>query len=128
MSLVIRLFGTMDIEVNGVPAQRTRTRRELWLLAWLLLHHDREVERDWLAILFWPDSPQQGALHNLRRSLTNLRDVLGPEADRILSPTPRTLRLEVSGADIDVVKFDAAIKPGESASLHTALSLYRGPL
>jgi predicted ATPase/DNA-binding SARP family transcriptional activator len=128
MSLEIRAFGTMKIQFNGVAAERTRTRKELWLLAWLLLHHDREVDRDWLASLFWPDSGEQGALQNLRRSLTNLRAVLGSEAQRLLSPTPRTLRLDVSEADIDVLAFDAAIKRGECDSLKTAVELYRGPL
>src|SRR5688500_39722 len=112
MSLGIRAFGTMEVQINGVSAERTRTRTELWLLAWLILHHEREADRNWLAALFWPDSPEQNALHNLRRSLTNLRGVLGPEAERILSPTPRTLRLDVSGAEIDVLTFDAAIKQG----------------
>jgi predicted ATPase/DNA-binding SARP family transcriptional activator len=105
-----------------------RTRKEQWLLALLLLHHDRPQERAWLAETLWPDSLRERALQNLRRSLNELRHVLGPDGVRLLSPTPRTLSFDVSGADIDVLRFDAAIRRGERVALEEAISLYRGPL
>src|SRR5207302_8267516 len=67
-------------------------------------------------------------LYNLRRNLTDLRDALGPEAHRLQTPTPRTLRLDLAGADVDVLRFDAAIAAGDGPSLERAVRLYRGPL
>src|SRR5262249_8400620 len=68
------------------------------------------------------------ALANLRNSLKDLRQALGPQANRLRSPTTRTLMLELAGAQVDVVAFDAAIARGDIASLQEAMALYRGPL
>jgi predicted ATPase/DNA-binding SARP family transcriptional activator len=86
------------------------------------------VARDWLAGLLWRDSSSAQALYNLRRNLTDLRDALGPEAHRLQTPTSRTLRLDLAGADVDVLRFDAAIAAGDGPSLESAVHLYRGPL
>src|SRR5207244_23887 len=111
----------------------------------LALRHGCELEREWLAGLLWPDSPQRAALHNLRNCLTALRSALGSEAGRLLSPHPGTLALDLTGASVDVLAFDAALargageerlgcaadsdggrSPGEA--LEEAVALYRGPL
>src|SRR5206468_3215494 len=57
-----------------------------------------------------------------------LRQALRPEGDRLRSPTPRTLSLDLAGAEVDVLLFDTAIARGDTASLGLAVSLYRGPL
>ena len=43
-------------------------------------------------------------------------------------PNPHTLSLDLTGADADVVTYDAAIARGDAASLAVAVSCYRGPL
>jgi predicted ATPase/DNA-binding SARP family transcriptional activator len=126
--LVIRLFGGFQAQVHGAALPPLRSRTAQWLLALLMLRHETPVERAWLAATFWPDSSQAQSLSNLRRNLVDLRDALGPEAHRLLSPTPRTLRLNLSEADCDWLSFDAAIARGDHASLQTAIALYRGPL
>jgi hypothetical protein len=65
---------------------------------------------------------------NLRISLADLRRALGPEAERLRSPAPRTLSLDLSGADVDVVAFDRAIAGDDASALERAVLLYRGPL
>src|SRR5215467_6695651 len=97
-SLLIRLLGPFEVIVNGAPMPRPRARAGQWLLALLALRHDRLTERAWLAGLLWSESSHEQALFNLRRNLTDLRRTLGMEADRIQSPTSRTLRLDLSGA------------------------------
>src|SRR5215472_4326161 len=82
----IRLFGTFEMQQNGVSLPRARTRKEPVLLALLALRHDLALDRDWLAGMFWPDSTESQALYNLRRSLGNLRQILGQEAYRLQSP------------------------------------------
>lgn len=126
--LTIHLIGTFQMEQGGLPLPRLRSRSEQWLLALLILHHRQAVDRDWLAGVLWSDTPQAQALRNLRRSLNNLRHVLGTEAARIFAPTPRTIAFDVSGMVCDVVAFDSAIRRGDSVSLTKAVELYRGSL
>ena len=105
---------------------RVRTRSVEWLLALLVLRHGLPVDRSWLAGTLWPDSEQQQALHNLRDMLVHLRKALGPERERIQSPTRDTLTLDLEGAQVDVLKFDAAMRAG--GDLKAAVALYLGPL
>src|SRR5258708_35316514 len=107
--LTLRLLGACEVTVHGRPLPPLRYRKELWLLALLALRHDREVARDVLAALFWPEAEESQARYYLRRSLSNLRRALGSEARRLLTPTPRTVRLDLSDADCDLLAHDAAI-------------------
>jgi predicted ATPase/DNA-binding SARP family transcriptional activator len=126
--LTLRLFGSFEALLDGQPMPRLRSRKGEWLLALLALRAGRAVERDWLAGVLWPESTKSQGLALLRRTLTDLRRALGPEAARLCSPTLQTLRLELCSASVDVVAFDEAIAAGDSASLTRAGSLYRGPL
>ena len=126
------LLGRCEIHVRGLALPPPRYRKEWWLLALLALRHDRELSRDALAAAFWPESDPDRALLYLRRSLTNLRHALGAEAVRLSSPTPRTLRFDMSGAFADVAAFDQALHKTSSRSLSEealalAVDLYQGP-
>jgi predicted ATPase/DNA-binding SARP family transcriptional activator len=127
-SFSLRLLGPFAACVNGAPLPPLRTRKEIWLLGLLVLHHPRPLDRTWLAGLLWPNSGEAAALTNLRKSLQSLRRVLGSEAYRLLSPAPRTLALDLAGADVDLLAFDVAMARGDPACLAAAVALYRGPL
>src|SRR5262249_29839333 len=109
----LRLFGDVVVQIDSRPVPPLRYRKSLWLLALLALNHGRELDRAWLSALLWPESSGPQSLYNLRRSLAELRRVLGPEGQRLGSPTPRTLALDLTGAQVDVVAFDAAIACGD---------------
>jgi DNA-binding SARP family transcriptional activator len=126
--LVIRLFGSFEAWVHGEPLRRLRTRKGEWLLALLALRDGKDLERDWLAGTLWPESLNEQALLSLRKSLQDLRQALGPETHRLRAPTRPTLRLDLTGADVDALTFDAAIARADAASLEEAVGLYRGPL
>jgi predicted ATPase/class 3 adenylate cyclase/Tfp pilus assembly protein PilF len=128
VSLSIQLFGTFEVQVNGTPLPRLRAHTGDALLALLTLRHNRDVERAWLAGTLLPDSSLSQGLATMRRYLTDLRRALGSEAWRLGSPTTLSLTLDLSGADCDVVAFDAAIAQGDDESLEQAVTLYRGPL
>jgi predicted ATPase/DNA-binding SARP family transcriptional activator len=74
------------------------------------------------------------ALVNLRVSLNDLRHALGAESARLHAPerssrrAQRALVLDLEGADVDLIDFDAAVTRGDRMSLAAAVSLYRGPL
>jgi predicted ATPase/DNA-binding SARP family transcriptional activator len=126
--LSIHLLGPFEVRVRGAAMRSGRTRSVDWLLALLVLRQGREVFRSWLAGLFWPESSEAQALSNLRRNLMDLRQALGPEADRLRTPNRATLGLDLTDADADVIRFDAAIGAGDTDSLREAVALYRGPL
>jgi DNA-binding SARP family transcriptional activator len=126
--LTLRLFGPFEVCVGGAPLPRLRARKGQWLLALLTLHAHRDVERAWLAGTLWPASPEPQAFNNLRVNLTDLRRALGPEAVRLHSPTIHSLRLDLSGAEADLLVFDQAISCGGIRALEQAVALYRGPL
>src|SRR5262245_40361544 len=63
-----RLLGGFDVLVNGQPLPPLRSRREQWLLTLLVLRHDRDTSRDWLATTLWPDVEERQALFYLRKS------------------------------------------------------------
>ncbi len=125
--LEIDLFGPLSIRVNGTPLPPMPSRKGAYLLALLTLRHGREVERDYLAGLLWPDSDQEKALFNLRQMLLRVRQALGDEAWRIDAPSRHTLRLDLRGASADVVEFDAELSRSEPEAWRTAVARYRGP-
>lgn len=126
-NLRICLLGPFDVQIEGRAMPRFRSRKERLLLALLVLRHGREVRRDWLAETLWPDSRIDQSLAYLRQSLCLLRRAMGSQAGR-LQATVHWLRLDIDGADVDFVKFDAAIVRGDDASLQVAIGLYTGPL
>src|SRR4051812_46005694 len=127
-ALTLRLFGPLQVLVAGEPPPRVRRRSTEWLLALLALRHGHTVDRSWLAGQLWPESDPSQGLHNLRNALVELRRGLGRERARLRSPTRDTLTLDLDGAEVDVVRFDAALKAADGAALQTAVALYTGPL
>jgi DNA-binding SARP family transcriptional activator len=127
-ALTIRLFGSPEVFVDGVPLAPLHSRKELWPLALLTLRDGRAIERSWLAEMLWPEQPADRSLATLRRELTDLRRALGPAASFLRSPSRSTLRLELPAGAADVTAFDEAIARGDPASLELAVGLYRGPL
>jgi DNA-binding SARP family transcriptional activator len=126
--LTILLFGPMLVLVEGLPLPHLRSRKGLWLLALLVLRHGRPVEREWLAGTLWPDMDQSQAFDNLRPVLSELRKALGSAHAHLQSPNRHSLMLDLTGAEADVLTFDAAIASQDPPALERAVSLYRGPL
>lgn len=123
----VQFLGTFAMWRGEERLPTLRTRKEAWLLALLVLRHPEPIERARLAGTLWPDSEETKARYNLRRSLNNLRTVLGPDALRLIEPAPHTLGLTLEGAWTDLTAFDTAIRSNTPDSLRQALDLYRGP-
>jgi DNA-binding SARP family transcriptional activator len=118
----------MQVRVHGLPLPAFRSRKPLWLLALLSLRSNRPVEREWLAGALWPDSDQSQAIANLRPVLSELRRALATQGNRVQSPDRHTLALDLTDAEVDLLRFDAAIASGTLSALEQAVGLYRGPL
>src|SRR5262245_4319984 len=104
--LSITLFGSVAVSVRGQPLPPLRSRPAEWLLALLVLRHGRALARAALATTLWPESRHEQALLNLRRALLELRQALGPEAERLSSPTRDSLLLDLTGTTVDLLAFD----------------------
>jgi DNA-binding SARP family transcriptional activator len=128
--LDLRLFGPFEARVHGAPLPHLRSRKGQYLLALLTLRAGlaAPTDRSWLVGTLWPNSDEIQGHASLRSSLKDLRQALGPEAGRLCSPTPRSLHLDLEGARVDVLSFDAAMARGDPASLESAVALHRGPL
>ena len=71
------LLGTPRLEQSSQPVLLSR-RKEIGLLAYLAFGR-REVSRDTLATLLWPNNDDSHARGSLRRLLSEIRKLLGPD-------------------------------------------------
>ena len=81
--LTIRTLGPPDLALDGVAADTSRN-KAIALLVYLAVTGQR-VRRDALAALFWPDHEQSKAYAYLRRTLWEIKEMLGEgwvEAER----------------------------------------------
>ncbi|MBC7808961.1 MAG: AAA-like domain-containing protein, partial [Akkermansiaceae bacterium] len=127
--LTLRLLGPMEVLCHGRPLPPLRTHKGLWLIALLTLRQGAPVDRAWLATTLWSGSFPLQAQYNLRRCLSDLRTALGTEAHRIETPSARTIRLDLSDADVDIKSLESAVRaPVARQVLEDAAALYRGEL
>jgi predicted ATPase/DNA-binding SARP family transcriptional activator len=126
--LELRLFGPFEARLHASASIAFPSRKAQWLLAYLALHADQEIARDRLAEIFWPDSEPQKALFNLRQTLSQLRQALGPAAECLHAQGQQSLRLEGCRVWRDIAHFEAALLRNERAGWEQAVEIYRGSL
>ena len=129
------ILGPPRLEIGGKTV-RLETRKALALLAYLALN-DQEYQRDTLTALLWPELAQSRARAALRRTLTPLKNALGPTA---LLTTRETVELNPEySLWVDACAFeqgaDAIAAHGHDAHdicarcfepIETSIALYRG--
>lgn len=125
----LRLFGKPLVRANGQDVTNRLSKRAVLLLAILALHRGEPVERQKLANLLWPESPDATALHNLRQTLNGLRTELGPAKEVLQSPGPRTLQMAAAPeVQADVWEFNEALSKDNVGGFERCLSLQQQPL
>ena len=125
--LDVRLFGHLEVAVDGVPVRLATPRKTLQVLAYLWLHRGGAVSREYLAFLLYPDDEEGAARAKLRATLSELPKILPRPAERYvvmdgdkISWNPQTaLRLDVDA-------FAEASADRRRAG--EAIELYRGDL
>ena len=121
----VRLFGQLRVQ-EGERACTIPGGKACALLAYLFLHGRSVCRRERLAHLFWPDAPPDRARRNLSDALYRLRQALG---DEWLVATQETIGLTPDlDVDVDLWRFEAAIRSGDMAELVQAIDLYQGDL
>jgi DNA-binding SARP family transcriptional activator/predicted ATPase len=134
MRLDLTLFGSPRAVRAGAPLRFPR-RKTLALLAYLAAT-GQPHGRDALGALFWPEADQSQARGNLRHTLSELRQVAGPD---VLTTEGEQVVLTAGAAEVDVATFhgrlaevaahrhdQAGVCDGCLAALATAVGLYRG--
>jgi DNA-binding SARP family transcriptional activator len=107
------------------------------------LNRDREITRDQLSGLFWPDLPDSQARRRLSQALWQVQTLLSEAglSSSYIQAGANTVRFNASAAYwLDVEEFEAAtvavkeavtgalVSPAELARLSAAIELYRGDL
>jgi DNA-binding SARP family transcriptional activator len=127
--IAVRVLGTLEINVDGVPSTAPELRRER-----VRSRRGQNVVRPWggrgeAAGLLWPDLTDEQALANLRVTLTHLLKLLEPHRDRSAPPfyvvaEPDRLTLRADAAlRVDAWEFEAAAVEAESLEQSGAPSL-----
>jgi hypothetical protein len=76
--LEVALFGHVRLAFEGRPFEFGAPRKTLPILAYLLVHRESSISREFLAFLMWPDAEEEVARNNLRRNLTLFKQILPP--------------------------------------------------
>lgn len=140
--LEIRLFGSLQVCLDGEPLTELRSEKALALLTYLAVESCQVHRREKLAGLLWPDYTEKSARTNLRRALSDLRTGIKDEqaSPSYLLTTRQTIQFNLaSDAWVDVSDFNALLGsrskiPAPVAlseigieELEQAVSLYQGP-
>ncbi|MCE7982688.1 MAG: hypothetical protein DYG89_16005 [Caldilinea sp. CFX5] len=138
--IVISLFSTFSVHINGKPIDTFRSNKVRGLLAYLLLTHPQPLLRTTLVDLLWSGYDASSGRVNLRQVLSNIRDSLAPF--NLLNANRHHVQLTVDPTLVwcDALHFTAllaACQQHEHRSvtsclacqerLHQALALYKSP-
>ncbi len=122
----LRLLGGFSLQSEDQTLDRLRSRAATVLLAKLALNPQRDVSREGLTDMLWPDAAAEVGRSRLRQTLSLLRAVLEPPGGpSVLHADRRSLRLVPGAVVCDAIEFEQAARLGDHA---TARSLYRGEL
>ena len=124
-TLQLYFLGRLDIRCDDQQLPKPPTLKSQSLLAYLILHRQRPQPRDRLVGLFWGDRPERKARRSLSTALWHIRRCL-PDGVPILSD-PQTVQFDPQ-ADLrfDVDEFESQVSHDDTASLQSAVALYRG--
>ena len=134
--LHVSLLGERTIVDDVTGEVRSRSSRTVALVALLAVHAGAPQPRGRIAATFWPSSPEQQALTNLRRELHQLRRTLDDDASLVVTSTDLTWRDEET-CRVDLRVFERARAraleaPGDAEAVlehgAAALAAYRGEL
>jgi DNA-binding SARP family transcriptional activator len=125
--LDIRLFGHLEVRLDGGRFSLATPRKSLQVLAYLWLHREAPVSREYLAFLLYPDDEEAAARAKLRATLSDLPKILPQPADRYVSiGTDKIAWNPEADVWLDVDAFVEA--SSDRGRLGEAINLYRGDL
>jgi DNA-binding SARP family transcriptional activator len=126
--LQVRLLGAFEVRTASGPPLAFSTKKAQALLAYLAASPGAAHSRDALSALLWGDTPDVHARHSLRQTLFELRKPLARARSGVLVANGRTVALNASAVEVDVVVLERLIADGRRPALERAATLYRGEL
>lgn len=132
--LTLRLFGEWEARSDNQPLTGLHLREGERLLAYLTLRHSVPVTYRQIAQQFWPAEAHQNAQYDsgdypsTRQAIATLRRALGDHAERLASVSKGVVRLDLAGADVDMLCFETLVQQNDADAWRQALALYRAPL
>lgn len=130
----VRLLGGFDVFDRDDQRPRFRSKSCRSLFSYLLLHPDKEISRFRLEETFWPESDADRQAQNLRRAISDLRDVLEEGVDRgtVIATRRDVVSCRHEVVDLDTAQFlglsERGLKSVDEDVLSEAVAAYRGPL
>ena len=119
MALELRLLGPLQALRDGeeVPLPGVKLRS---VLATLALRAGEAVSVDRLADVLWSDAPPQTLMTQIQAQISTLRRLLDPHhapgaAGELIETRPPGYRLNADAANIDLDRFEAALRYGREA-------------
>lgn len=137
MEITITLFGKFAARRGGKAILDRTGRKVQELVAFILLHPNRQHRRQAIASILWPESDRDQGLKNLRQTLWVLHRELPfePKAESFLVQEAEWLGIgSLRGVRVDTLAFEDAYRQHVSAPmdkeepLASAVKLYRGSL
>lgn len=120
--LALNLLGTPEVTQDGRLVTGFRSVKARALLFYIAVS-DQPESRAKLAGFLWGDLPEKNANANLRKTLTNLRKLVGSH----LVITRETVAVDRANPPwVDVCEFELAVDSSNPVRLETAVSLYHG--
>jgi DNA-binding SARP family transcriptional activator len=129
--LRIYLLGPTHLENDALTLPQIATQKATSLFAYLVTHPAKDLSREFLADLLWPDRPAAKARHSLHTALWQIRHIfkkvdLNP--DKFME-TSNTKIVWYANEEVwlDVAHFEDGCTEGSLNKLEDAVNLYRGP-
>lgn len=119
--IYFRLFGGFEVFRNSMTIVGLHKRHGERVLAYLVLHNSRWVEKELIGRLFWGAAHFEDKAQNVRQSLSGIRQLLR-EHENVLESRTGAVRIVLEPEQADTLTFDAALTQTDSDSLSMALS------
>jgi DNA-binding SARP family transcriptional activator/Tfp pilus assembly protein PilF len=139
-SLTVRLLGPFELFVGGAPvsAERWLRRKPRSLVKLLALQPRRQLHREQIIDLLWPDADFESAANNLHKAIHAARRAIEPDLKSgsrsrfVLIRDNLVALCAPGGVHVDVEAFEskaaAALRSDNPGLFEAALDLYRGDL
>jgi predicted ATPase/DNA-binding SARP family transcriptional activator len=101
----VRLFGSIEVTIDGLPMRRLRNEKGLLVLAKLVVSAGKALDLGEIAASVWPSIDRASGVYHLQRVLTDLREALGPDSCSIHFPTATSVALEPEAFLSDMSEF-----------------------
>jgi TolB-like protein len=123
-SLRLNVLGPFEARWSDGNAVDLASRKARALLAYLAVEKGRSPTRELLATLLWGDTGEERARHNLRQTLSKIRQC----CDRAIAARGDSVEIDTAACSVDVFEFERLARSEDAGDLGEGLALYRGEL